>query len=77
MPLPGLKRADTDDLARNFLALFVGNRDHHAVLALLAARGVMNGPLDAHCGHCLSGRLGIDGVEAQVVMAPRADVRTL
>src|ERR1700731_1962259 len=77
MALAWLQGADTDHLARDLLTALVGDRDHHAVLALLAARGMMNGPLDAHRRNRLNLRLGIGGVEAQVMLAPRAYVRTL
>jgi len=77
VPLAGLQRADTDHLARNLLALLVGDRDHHTVLALLAAPGMMNGSLDAHRRDGLSLRLGIHGVEAQVMVAAGAYIRAL
>jgi hypothetical protein len=77
VPLTGLQRPDTDHLTRDLLALLVGDRNDNAVLALLAAPGMMNGPLDAHGRNRLSLRLRIDGVEAQVMLAPRADVRAL
>ena len=77
VPFTGLQRADADDLTRNLLALLVGDRNDHAILALLVAPGVMYGPLDAHRGNRLSLRLGVDGVEAQVMLAPRANVRAL
>jgi len=64
MPLAGLQRADADHLACDFLALLIVDRNHHAVLALLAAPGMMNGPLDAHRGNRLRLRLRVDGVEA-------------
>jgi hypothetical protein len=38
---------------------------------------MMNRTLDAHGGNSLGRRFRIDRVEAQVVLAPRADVRTL
>src|ERR1700722_3937240 len=63
--LTRLQRAHTDNLARDLFTPFIGNRDHHAVFALLASRGVMNRPLDAHRGDCLRGRLRVDGIEAQ------------
>jgi GTP cyclohydrolase I len=44
----GIEGADTDPLTRDLFAPLVGDRDHHAILALLAARGMVNGPLDAH-----------------------------
>jgi hypothetical protein len=77
VPLAGLQRADTDHLTRDLLALLVGDRNDHAILALLAAPGMMNGPLDAHRRNRLSLRLRVDGVESQVMLAPRADVRAL
>jgi hypothetical protein len=77
VPLAGLQRAHADHLAREFLAAFIGDGNHDAVFALLAARGMMDRPVDAHGGHGLGGRFRIDGIEAQVVLAPRANVRTL
>jgi hypothetical protein len=79
VPFTGLQRADADDLTRNLLALLVGDRNDHAILALLVAPGVMYGPLDAHRGNRLSLRLGVGvgGVEAQVMLAARANVRAL
>src|SRR5258708_3211100 len=77
VPFTGLQRADADHLTRDLLALLVGDRNDHAILALLVAPGVMYGPLDAHRRNRLSLRLGIDGVEAQVMVAARANVRAL
>jgi len=77
VPLTGLQCTDTDHLTRDLLALLVGDCNDDAIFALLVAAGVMNGPLDAHRGDRLGLRLRIDGVEAQVMLAARADVRTL
>lgn len=77
MPLTGLQCTDTDHLTRDLLALLVGDCNDHAIFALLVAPGVMNGPLDAHRGDRLGLRLRIDGAETQVMMAARANVRTL
>jgi hypothetical protein len=77
VPLAGLQRADADHLTCDLLALLIGDRNHHAIFALLAAPGMMNGSLDAHRRNRLSLRLRVDGVEAQVMLAARADIRTL
>jgi len=77
MPLAGLQRADADHLTCNLLALLVGDRNHHAVFALLAAPGVMNGSLDTHRRNRLRLRLRVDGIEAQVMLAAWADIRAL
>src|SRR5450432_3755445 len=75
--LARLQRPDADDLSRDFFTLFVGDRDHHAILALFAARRVMNRALDAHGRNRLRLRLRVDRIETQMVMAARANVRTL
>jgi len=77
MALAWLQGADTDHLTRDLFTPLVGDRDHHAILALLAARRMMNGPLDAHRRKRLNFRLRIGGVEAQVMLAPRAYIRAL
>src|ERR1700674_425891 len=78
MALAGLQGADTDYLTRDLFTPLVGDRDHHAILALLAARRMMNGPLDAHRRKRLNLWLRIGGgVEAQVMLAPRAYIRAL
>ena len=77
MALAGLQRADANDLARDFLALLVRDCDNYAVFALLAAPGMMNRSIDAHRRNRLRLRLGVDGVEAQVVVTTRANIRAL
>jgi hypothetical protein len=75
--LAGLQRPNPDHLTRNLLAFFVSDRNDHAVLARLAAPWMVNGTLNTHRRNRFRLRLGIAGIEAQVMLAARADVRTL
>lgn len=75
--LSGLQCADAHDLTGNLLAFLVGDRNDHAVLAGFAAPWVVNGTLNAHRRNGFRLRLGTAGIEAQVMLATRADVRTL
>lgn len=75
--LAGLQGSDPYHLTRNLLAFLVGDRNDHAVLAGFAAPWMVNGTLNAHRRNGFRLRLGGAGIEAQVMLATGADVRTL
>src|SRR5271167_473606 len=77
MLLAGLQRADADHIAGDFLALLVADGHHDAVFALLALPGMVDRAFDAHRRLRLGLRFGVDGVEAQMMLAARTDVGAL
>src|SRR5579859_5195059 len=72
-----LQGSDPDDLARDLLAPLVGYRHDHAIFALLIARRVADRALDLEGRDRLAVRLRVAGVEAQVMLAARADAGAL
>src|ERR1700722_15918309 len=76
--LARLQRPDADHLALQLLAAFVGDRNHHAVLAALVALGRANQSVHSHRRHLFCLRFGIRGrIEPQMVLATRTYVRAL
>jgi hypothetical protein len=59
----GLQRTYANHLPSDLLALFIGDRDDDAILALLAPARMMNRALDAHGRRTHGLRLGIPGIE--------------
>src|ERR1700691_4120405 len=77
MALARRERSDADHVPRDLLALLIGDRDHHAVLALAAA-WMRNGPFEAHRRVSRGLRLGVVAdVESKVMLTPRANVGAL
>jgi hypothetical protein len=77
MLLAWLQRADSYDLAGDFLAALIGNRNHYAIFATLTALGVANRSFDSHGRYGFGLRFRVSGVEPQVVLAPRTYIRAL
>lgn len=77
MAFARLQRADSDDLARHFLAPLIGDRDDHAVFALLVAHRMLDRTLDPHGRNALSVGLRASGIELQMMLAAGADTGAL
>src|SRR5262245_39055904 len=72
-----LKRADSDDAARQLLASLIPDREHHRVLGRTAGCRVANGALDTQRRRSAQRPLLRFGTEAQVMITRGTDYRAL